>query len=118
VGEAEKALYHYKHSGSYAYSDDIAQAQALQNHLSRCTEVRKLKEWNNLIKETQYAISSGADSGPQVTFLGSISYIARVFNYLPPLIIFFVIVLFSCWYFLIIIHEGLRSTSRGLIEPL
>uniref|UniRef100_A0A2N9G3C3 Uncharacterized protein n=1 Tax=Fagus sylvatica TaxID=28930 RepID=A0A2N9G3C3_FAGSY len=66
VGEAEKALYHYKHSGSYAYSDDIAQAQALQNHLSRCTEVRKLKEWNNLIKETQHAISSGADSGPQV----------------------------------------------------
>lgn len=66
VGEAEKALYHYKHSGSYAYSDDIAQAQALQNHLSRCTEVRKLKGWNNLIKETQYAISSGADSGPQV----------------------------------------------------
>lgn len=99
VGEAEKALHHYKHSGTYANSDDIAKAQALQNHLSICTEARKLKEWNTLLKETKYAISSGADSAPQVSFLCSISYTAGVFNYLPPLIIILNIVLFLHWYF-------------------
>ncbi|XP_030947853.1 TPR repeat-containing thioredoxin TTL1-like [Quercus lobata] len=66
LGEAGKALHHYKHAGANANSDDIAKAQALQNHLSICTEARKLKEWNTLLKETKYAISSGADSAPQV----------------------------------------------------
>lgn len=99
MGEAEKALHHYKHSGTYANSDDIAKAQALQNHLNICTEARRLKEWNTLLKETKYAISSGADSAPQVSFLFSISYAAGVFNYLPPLIIILNIVLFSHWYF-------------------
>lgn len=66
VGEAEKAIYHYKHSGAYADSEDIAQAQALQKHLSGCNQARKLKEWNTLLKNTQCAISYGADSAPQV----------------------------------------------------
>ncbi|KAG6698942.1 hypothetical protein I3842_08G045100 [Carya illinoinensis] len=66
VGEAEKAMYHCKHSGAYADSEDIAQAQSLLKQLGRCTKARKLKEWNTLLKETQSAISSGADSAPQV----------------------------------------------------
>jgi DnaJ family protein C protein 7 len=81
VGEAEQAIYHYKHSGAYADSEDIAQAQALQKHLSGCNEARKLKEWYTLLKNTQGAISYCADSAPQVL----ISY---SFYYLPPLIMF------------------------------
>jgi DnaJ family protein C protein 7 len=70
VGEAEKAIYHYKHSGAYADAEDIAEAQALQKHLSGCNKARKLKEWNSLLKNTQVAISYGADSAPQVSVLG------------------------------------------------
>ncbi|KAB2628985.1 inactive TPR repeat-containing thioredoxin TTL3-like [Pyrus ussuriensis x Pyrus communis] len=66
LGEAEKALDHYKHSGPYAYSKDVDQCQALQKCLSRCIEAQKLQEWNGLLNETQLAISSGANSAPQV----------------------------------------------------
>uniref|UniRef100_A0A2P2IMP2 Uncharacterized protein MANES_02G153700 n=1 Tax=Rhizophora mucronata TaxID=61149 RepID=A0A2P2IMP2_RHIMU len=66
LGEAEKALYHYKLSGSIVNHEDIAQAQALQKHLKGCIEALKLKEWVILLKETESAISSGADSAPQV----------------------------------------------------
>ncbi|KAH0989254.1 hypothetical protein GBA52_000737 [Prunus armeniaca] len=66
LGEAEKALDHYKHSGPYANSKDVDQCQALQKCLSRCTEAQKLQEWNILLNETQLAISSGANSAPQV----------------------------------------------------
>ncbi|XP_050223120.1 TPR repeat-containing thioredoxin TTL1 [Mercurialis annua] len=66
LGEAEKALYHYKQSGIYADSEDISQAQALRKHLNRCIEARKLQDWNILLKETDRAISSGGDASPQV----------------------------------------------------
>ncbi|XP_050378024.1 TPR repeat-containing thioredoxin TTL1 isoform X2 [Argentina anserina] len=66
LGETEKALDHYKLSCPYAYSKDIDECQALQKCLSRCIEAQKLQEWNVLLNETQLAISSGANSAPQV----------------------------------------------------
>lgn len=69
LGEAEKALYHYKQSGTEANSNEIVQAQALQTHLNKCNEARKLKDWQTLLQEIGSAISSGADSAPQVNFL-------------------------------------------------
>ncbi|XP_057973790.1 inactive TPR repeat-containing thioredoxin TTL3-like [Malania oleifera] len=66
LGEAERALHHYKLSEPKAGIKDIAHAQALKTHLSRCNQARKLREWNTLIKETQCAITSGADSSPLV----------------------------------------------------
>ncbi|KAJ7956840.1 TPR repeat-containing thioredoxin like [Quillaja saponaria] len=66
IGEAEKAVYHYKHAGPEADPDDIASVKNLQVHLSRCTESRRLRDWNTLIKETKSAISAGADSAPHI----------------------------------------------------
>ncbi|KAL6179871.1 hypothetical protein ACLB2K_046542 [Fragaria x ananassa] len=66
LGETEKALDHYKLSGPYAYWKDIDQCQTLQKCLSRCIEAQKLQEWNVLLNETQLAMSSGANSAPQV----------------------------------------------------
>lgn len=59
-------MYHYKQSGPEADPDDLAKAKAVQAHLSKCTEARRLRDWNTLIKETGFAITSGADSAPQV----------------------------------------------------
>lgn len=59
-------MYHYKHAGPEADSEDIAKVKTVQVHLNKCTEARKVRDWNTLIKETGYAISSGADSAPQV----------------------------------------------------
>ncbi|XP_030535099.2 inactive TPR repeat-containing thioredoxin TTL3-like [Rhodamnia argentea] len=66
LGEAEKAMYHYKQSGPEADPEDIAKAKKVQSHLSKCTEARKLWDWNTLIKESRCAISAGADSAPQI----------------------------------------------------
>ncbi|KAK4785609.1 hypothetical protein SAY86_002298 [Trapa natans] len=66
LGEAEKAIYHYKHAGSEANPSDIAKAKILQTLLQRCTEARKVRDWNCLIKESSQAISGGADSAPQI----------------------------------------------------
>ncbi|XP_038976276.1 TPR repeat-containing thioredoxin TTL1-like isoform X2 [Phoenix dactylifera] len=66
LGVAEKAIHHYKLARKEASSNDIARAQALQTHLSKCHEARKLRDWQTLLKETQSAVSAGADSAPQV----------------------------------------------------
>ncbi|KAJ6681776.1 TPR REPEAT-CONTAINING THIOREDOXIN [Salix koriyanagi] len=66
LGETQKALSHYEQSGPIADSEDLAQAHALEKNLNRCTEARKLEEWSRLLKETERAISFGADSAPQV----------------------------------------------------
>ncbi|XVE60475.1 hypothetical protein DITRI_Ditri05aG0131800 [Diplodiscus trichospermus] len=66
LGEAEQALYHYKQAGNHAKSNDIAEAQALNQRLKRCSDARKSNEWNILLKETQCLVASGVDSAPVV----------------------------------------------------
>ncbi|KAA0044719.1 inactive TPR repeat-containing thioredoxin TTL3 [Cucumis melo var. makuwa] len=66
LGDTEKAMYHYKQSGPEADQEDLAKAKAVQAHLNKCTEARRLRDWNTLIKETGFAITSGADSAPQI----------------------------------------------------
>ncbi|XP_054798664.1 TPR repeat-containing thioredoxin TTL1-like [Prosopis cineraria] len=65
LGEAEKAM-HCNNSTPYGDSVLAFQAQALQKHVKKCLEARKVNEWNTILKETQYAISLCADSAPQV----------------------------------------------------
>ncbi|WCJ31859.1 tetratricopeptide repeat (TPR)-containing protein [Euphorbia peplus] len=66
LGDAEKAMYHYKHAGQEADQVDIAKVKGVQLHLNKCTEARRQGDWNALIKETKSAMSSGADSAPQI----------------------------------------------------
>ncbi|KAF5739728.1 TPR repeat-containing thioredoxin TTL1-like [Tripterygium wilfordii] len=66
LGEAEKSLHHFELSGSDRDSEVIVQARILQKHLTNSIQARKLKDWTTLLKETQCAISSGADSAPNI----------------------------------------------------
>jgi len=66
LGETDKTLYHYKQAGPEADPDEVAKVKILQAHLSKCTEARRLGDWNTLITETSKTLSSGADSAPQV----------------------------------------------------
>ncbi|GKV44037.1 hypothetical protein SLEP1_g51269 [Rubroshorea leprosula] len=66
LGEAEKALYHYNYTGESANPKETARAQALHEHLRKCTVARKGNEWSSLLKETHSALCSGADSAPQI----------------------------------------------------
>ncbi|KAK4274098.1 hypothetical protein QN277_017380 [Acacia crassicarpa] len=64
-GEAEKAL-SYNVATPYSDSALAFQALSLRNHLQKCIEARKINDWDAILKETQSAISLGADSSPQV----------------------------------------------------
>ncbi|XAR62169.1 hypothetical protein NMG60_11016821 [Bertholletia excelsa] len=66
LGKAEEALHHYKKSGIETGSEDIDKAQAVNTHLVACTKAREMRDWNSLLKESKDAISSGADSAPEV----------------------------------------------------
>ena len=66
LGETDKALYHYKQAGPEADPDEVAKVKILQAHLNKCTEARRLGDWNTLITEASKTISSGADSAPQI----------------------------------------------------
>ncbi|XP_058751086.1 inactive TPR repeat-containing thioredoxin TTL3-like [Vicia villosa] len=65
LGEVEKAL-DCNRSTSCVDSVLVFQAQALQNHINKCTEARKFNEWSVVLKETQSALSLGADSAPRI----------------------------------------------------
>ncbi|VFQ80081.1 unnamed protein product [Cuscuta campestris] len=66
LGEAETAMYHYKRAGQEGDPDVMTKARNLQLHLSKCTEAKKQRDWNSLVKESGLAISAGADSAPQI----------------------------------------------------
>ncbi|KAK1304366.1 TPR repeat-containing thioredoxin TTL1 [Acorus calamus] len=66
LGEAEKAIKHFKMAGDEADPNNVMRAQAVQSHINRCREARRLREWHTVLKEAESAISAGSDSAPQV----------------------------------------------------
>lgn len=68
MGEAEKALNCNKETPYYD-SDLAFKAHALQIHLNKCSEARKVNDWKFILTETKSAISIGVDSAPKVSLL-------------------------------------------------
>lgn len=66
LGEAEKALYHFKQSGPEADPDAMNKAKKVQVHLNKCTEAKRQRDWNTILKETGFSTAAGADSAPLV----------------------------------------------------
>ncbi|PKU81214.1 Inactive TPR repeat-containing thioredoxin TTL3 [Dendrobium catenatum] len=66
LGEPERAANHYKLAKSEASHEDISRAKAVQVFIGKCSEARKQRDWNAVLKDSQSAISTGADSAPQV----------------------------------------------------
>ncbi|KAG6514393.1 hypothetical protein ZIOFF_024746 [Zingiber officinale] len=66
LGEAGKAVHHFKQSRNEASPWDKSRAQALQSHVSQSNEARRIKDYLTLLKGSESAASSGADSSPQV----------------------------------------------------
>ncbi|KAI0512330.1 hypothetical protein KFK09_012969 [Dendrobium nobile] len=66
LGEPERATKHYKLAKNEASYDDISHAKDIQIFICKCSEARKSRNWNILLKESQSAISAGADSSPQI----------------------------------------------------
>ncbi|XP_010506089.1 PREDICTED: inactive TPR repeat-containing thioredoxin TTL3 [Camelina sativa] len=66
LGEAENARRHICFPGQCPDQADLQRLQTLEKHLRRCSEARKIGDWNTAIKETDAAIANGADSSPQL----------------------------------------------------
>ncbi|KAF3784164.1 Inactive TPR repeat-containing thioredoxin [Nymphaea thermarum] len=64
LGVTDKSLFHYKQAGNETNPKEIKQVQALQTLLTKCTEARKSRDYQTLLKETAAAIDDGADAAP------------------------------------------------------
>ncbi|XP_016476276.1 inactive TPR repeat-containing thioredoxin TTL3 [Nicotiana tabacum] len=67
LGEADKAIEHYKQSGGKVDKRDIAEAQDITGSICNCVEAHRLRDYSTLLKESQNAMSFGADSAPQIS---------------------------------------------------
>ncbi|KAL5716073.1 hypothetical protein ACHQM5_017810 [Ranunculus cassubicifolius] len=45
---------------------ELQKLQAVEKHLNRCSDARKIGDWKNTLREGDAAIASGADSSPQL----------------------------------------------------
>ncbi|KAL2240745.1 UNVERIFIED_CONTAM: Inactive TPR repeat-containing thioredoxin TTL3 [Sesamum indicum] len=66
LGEADKAVYHFKQSGPEADPDAMNKAKTVQIHLNKCTDSKRQGDWNGVLRETSLSIEAGADSAPLI----------------------------------------------------
>ncbi|KAL2528219.1 tetratricopeptide repeat (TPR)-containing protein [Forsythia ovata] len=66
LGDAEKAIYHFKNAGVEADPDVVNKAKNVLFHLNKCTEAKRQRDWKTLQKESGLAIEAGADSAPLI----------------------------------------------------
>lgn len=45
---------------------ELQKLQAVEKHLRKCTDSRKIGDWKSVLREVDATIASGADSSPQV----------------------------------------------------
>lgn len=66
LGEAAKALNYFEKSGPKVDRRDISEAQALKRIICNCIEAHRANDYITLLNVSQNALSSGADSAPQI----------------------------------------------------
>lgn len=45
---------------------EVQKLQLVEKHLNKCSDLRRVRDWGNVMKETDAAISAGADACAQV----------------------------------------------------
>ncbi|GAV64063.1 Thioredoxin domain-containing protein/TPR_2 domain-containing protein/TPR_8 domain-containing protein/TPR_11 domain-containing protein [Cephalotus follicularis] len=66
LGQVDNARKHLHCPGQQPDPSELQKLQALEKHLSKCTEMRKVGDWNTVLRECDAAIMAGADSSPQL----------------------------------------------------
>ncbi|OEL22695.1 TPR repeat-containing thioredoxin TTL4 [Dichanthelium oligosanthes] len=69
LGEADKAIYHFKQSSKESTDADVCRAQSVKSRIAKSSDARRLKNWITVLQEAQAAVSDGADCAPQVMAL-------------------------------------------------
>ncbi|XWS16898.1 hypothetical protein CRYUN_Cryun33cG0021100 [Craigia yunnanensis] len=66
VGQVENARKHLCFPGQPQDPTELQKLQAVEKHLSKCTDARRIRDWKSALRETDAAIATGADFSPQL----------------------------------------------------
>lgn len=66
LGLVESAKRHFQAAGQQSNLGEFQRVEQVKKHISKCIEMRKAANWNSVIRESDAAVVSGADSAPQV----------------------------------------------------
>ncbi|CAM6025301.1 unnamed protein product [Sphagnum balticum] len=66
LGRVERAKKILKVCGPQLDLGDIRRLEMIEKHLMRCSEAKKVSDWNTIVRESEAAITAGADSAPQI----------------------------------------------------
>lgn len=66
LGQVENARRHICLQGLQPDPIELQKLQAVEKHLSKCTDSRKIGDWKSVLREANIAIASGADTSPQL----------------------------------------------------
>ncbi|CAM6020557.1 unnamed protein product [Sphagnum balticum] len=69
LGRVERAKKILKACGSQLDSGDIQRLEKIEKHLLKCLEAKRASDWNTIVRESEAAMVSGADSAPQILTL-------------------------------------------------
>ncbi|XP_024967584.1 TPR repeat-containing thioredoxin TTL1-like [Cynara cardunculus var. scolymus] len=66
LGQVENARRHLCFPGYQPDPKELQKLQEVEKHLNKCTDCRRVRDWGGTLRESDAAISSGADSCPQL----------------------------------------------------
>lgn len=66
LGQVENARNHMCILGHQPDQGDLLKLQAVEKHIGKCTDARKVADWWSTLREADAAIASGADASPQL----------------------------------------------------
>ncbi|KAL2466780.1 TPR repeat-containing thioredoxin TTL1 [Abeliophyllum distichum] len=66
LGQVENAGKHLCYPGHRPDAVELQKLQAVEKHLNKCTDARRVGDWRNTLREVDAAIASGADASPQL----------------------------------------------------
>lgn len=66
VGQVENARRHICFPGCQPDANELQKLQAVEMHLRKCTDARKIGDWRSAMREADAAIAAGADASPEL----------------------------------------------------
>lgn len=66
LGQVENARKHLCFPGYQPDPNELRKLQAAEKHLNKCTDLRRVRDWSGVLRESDAAIMSGADACTQV----------------------------------------------------
>ncbi|KAM0062507.1 putative tetratricopeptide-like helical domain superfamily, Thioredoxin domain-containing protein [Helianthus debilis subsp. tardiflorus] len=62
LGQVENARKHLCYPGSQPDPNELKKLQTVEKHLNKCADLRLVRDWNGVLRESDAAIASGADA--------------------------------------------------------